>query len=95
MLSLYKEFYGNDGILRFQKRKPWYRSHKDFHLLMAEYDGEYVGQACCYKADIFVSDCISWIYWGVDTFVLSKMRGKGIGKSNLMRTAQAIVFIIP
>ena len=80
MLSLYKEFYGNDGILRFQKRIPWYRSHKDFHLLMAEYDGEYVGQACCYKADIFVSDCISWIYWGVDTFVLSKMRGKGIGK---------------
>lgn len=80
ILELYHEYYGENGLQRFSKRIPWYNSYNDFHMLMAEYNGKFVGQACCYKADICVCGCISSIYWGVDTFVLSSMRGKGIGK---------------
>lgn len=81
LLKLYKDYYGEEGENRLLLRIPWYQSYQDFHLLVAEVNGELVGQACTYKANCIVNSCLSDIYWGIDTFVLARMRGKGVGKA--------------
>lgn len=73
------EYYGELAESRYY-RLEWYIKRKNFYLLLALYNGEPVGQACTYRvlAQIKGEMCDWW--WGVDTFVLAEMRGKGIGK---------------
>lgn len=80
LLSLYTKYYGNEiAAQRFNERIPWYSSKDNFKVLIAEVDGEYVGQSCAYCADANIKGNKTKIFWGVDTFVLGTMRGLGLG----------------
>ncbi len=80
LMKLYQKYYRADALQRFNERIPWYQKNEDYHLLVAEMNGELVGQACVYKVTAFINKKYLTFYWGVDTFVLSQMRGKGVGK---------------
>lgn len=81
ILDMYVKFYGpQKGHQRFCERIPWYNSLHDFIMVVAEVDGNYVGQACAYGVKAIISNDVLKIHWGVDTFVLSEARGLGIGK---------------
>lgn len=73
------EYYGELASERY-KRLKWYSETENYHLLLAMYNGRIVGQSSAYKvtATCFGETIIFW--WSVDTFVLPKFLGKGIGK---------------
>lgn len=79
--SFYEKFHGIGTFAQRRARIHWYFRGDGFKLLTATLDGRYVGQSCAYKTLAVVDgkDCEWW--WGVDAFVLSEMRGKGIGKA--------------
>jgi GNAT superfamily N-acetyltransferase len=80
LISMYQEHYGHDWERRLNIRVPWYKENRDYRLLVAEFNGHLVGQSCAYEVDVCISLGIRKMWWGVDTFVLKSMRGKGIGK---------------
>lgn len=81
LLNLYTKYYGKEiAEQRFKERIPWYSSRDNFKVLIAEVDGEYVGQSCAYSANAYIKGKKTTIFWSVDTFVLGTMRGLGIGK---------------
>lgn len=59
----------------------WYSKKAGYHILLAEIDGELVGQSCVYPSKLTIDGEVHDIYWGVDNFVLSSYRGKGVGKA--------------
>lgn len=74
-----REYYGELAEDRY-RRLEWYRKRGNYHLLLALYKGEPVGQASTYQVSVQIKGKSRDWWWSVDTFVLSKMRGKGIGK---------------
>ena len=80
LLDLYKKYYGADALQRYNERIPWYQKNEDYHLLVAEANGELVGQACVYKANVIAYKKMLNFHWSIDTFILSQMRGRGLGK---------------
>ena len=62
------------------ERTRWYMGHFDFRLLLAYVDGEIAGQSCAYKTTAVINGVQKDLWWSVDTFVLSRYRGLGIGK---------------
>lgn len=75
-----EKYYGTDNFkFRLDKLK-WYLSRSDFKILVAEYNGCFVGQSCAYKDAAVVNNEDKEIWWSVDTFVLPDFRGMGIGK---------------
>ena len=84
--SLYREFIEKfHGIGSFEERRQrmlwyWQQGEDKFKVYVAVNNGEYVGQSCAYYALCNINNRVSELWWGVDTFVLSSMRGKGIGK---------------
>ena len=75
-------FYGMDYLNKWNARISWYFSlgSDSFRILVANIGDHFVGQACAYCVDAYVNQSVKKIFWGVDTFVLPNMRGKGIGK---------------
>lgn len=79
-IEFLRKFHGDNAITHY-KRSLWYQGRGYLDLLVALEDGEYVGQSSAYKVQMHQDDSdIDW-WWGVDTFVLPKMRGKGVGKT--------------
>ena len=77
-----EKYYGEECCLERYGRIKWYWSlgSDAFRILTACIDDEYVGQACAYRVQVSVNHNIVDFWWGIDAFVLSTMRGKGIGK---------------
>lgn len=73
------EYYGDSASERYERLK-WYRERGDYHLLLALYDGKPVGQSAAYKVTAWLAGREENWWWGVDAFVFSRVRGKGIGK---------------
>lgn len=73
------EYYGDSAEERY-RRLEWYKKRGNYYLLLALYNGEPVGQSSAYQASARINGNNSDWWWSVDTFVLSRMRGKGIGK---------------
>ena len=74
--------HGSGAFATWRERLLWYFSlgNDSYRILVAKVDDEYVGQSCAYKVPAMVhNDEMIW-WWGVDSFVLPHMRGKGIGK---------------
>lgn len=73
------EFHG-EAAAHHLKRTRWYMAHFDFRILLAYVDGELAGQSCAYKTSAVINGVQKDLWWSVDTFVLSKYRGLGLGK---------------
>lgn len=58
----------------------WQLGDEGFRVLVAKRGDEYVGQSCAYRVLFRNNLKINELWWGVDAFVLSEMRGMGIGK---------------
>lgn len=80
MLELYHDFYGEAGRMRLEKRYSWYKKYGDYKLLLAECNGKLVGQASAYRVKCIVKNNPTELWWGVDTFLIEKARGLGVGK---------------
>lgn len=80
----YKEFlYRKDGELyaeSFLKRVDWYFKSHRYKLLVAELDDKIVAHAGAYNVTAVINGKeVDW-WWGVDTFAMPEVRGKGLGK---------------
>jgi GNAT superfamily N-acetyltransferase len=73
-------YFIGDKYLDQCRRVEWYRSWGNYKILLAVLNGKIVGQSCAYKVKVSINGSVVDWWWGVDTFVLSKARGKGIGK---------------
>ena len=76
-----EKFHGDGSYEPRRQRMEWYwrLGNEGFRVLTAKQGTEYVGQACAYRVSAKINNEIKEIWWGVDTFVLSAMRGQGIG----------------
>ena len=82
------EYYKNEYNARL-KRIKWYQQYcSDFKILLAIINGKPVGQSCAYKCTAVIHKQDTEWWWGVDTFVLPAMRGKGIGKKLQLKLHQ-------
>ena len=75
-----KEFYKERFEAKWARYK-WYSKIKGYHVLLAEIDGELVGQSCACPCQLSIGGEVRTIYWSVDSFVLTICRGKGVGKA--------------
>ena len=80
-ISFYEKFHGAGSFKQRSERIHWYFQFEGYKLLVAIIDGKYVGQSCAYKTTAIVHGKPHEWWWSVDTFALSEMRGKGIGKA--------------
>lgn len=72
-------FYGK-RIDKRKQRNQWYcQLGENYKVLLAIENGEILGQNCAYKVDTVCDGERVNVWWGVDAFVLSEYRGKGIG----------------
>ena len=80
-ISFYEKFHGVGSFMQRGSRIHWYFNSGSYRLLVAVEDGKYVGQSCAFRVTAIIKgkECEWW--WGVDSFVLKEMRGKGIGKA--------------
>ena len=82
----YKEFletyHGQGTYAEWRERILWYFAlgEDNYRILVAKKGDEFVGQSCAYSVDVSMCQNTFRLWWSVDTFVLPKMRGKGIGK---------------
>jgi len=76
-----EEYHGKGTYRMWYRRMMWYwqRGDDTFRVFAASQEGKYVGQSCAYCVDACIDHKIIKLWWGVDAFVLSEMRGKGIG----------------
>lgn len=77
-----EKFHGIGSFAERRQRMMWYwnQGEDSFKVFVAIFNGEYVGQSCAYKTQCAINSNIKELWWGVDTFVLEPMRGKGVGK---------------
>ena len=80
----YKDFlYRKDGELyaeSFLRRVEWYFKSRRYKLLVAELDDQIVAHAGAYNVTAVINGKeVDW-WWGVDTFAMPEVRGKGLGK---------------
>lgn len=80
-ISFYEKYHGIGAFLQRRDRIHWYFQSGGYKLLVAIVDEQYVGQSCAYRATAVVNGVEHEWWWGVDTFALSEMQGKGIGKA--------------
>lgn len=82
-----ESYHGEGSYEQRRERMEWYWQLGDegFRVLTAKKGNEYVGQACAYRVDACINHEVHELWWGVDTFVVSTMRGQGIGKSLQMQ----------
>lgn len=75
------QYYKNEieTQLRLERIK-WYNKCQGYKILLALSEGEIVGQTSAYQCSIIINGKEDKWWWSVDTFVLPKMRGKGVGK---------------
>ena len=82
----YKDFiemyHGRGTYSAWKERILWYFSLGEnlFRILVAKSGNRYVGQSCAYHVCASICSNNYDLWWGIDAFVLSEMRGKGIGK---------------
>lgn len=80
----YKDFlYRKDGELyaeSFLKRVDWYFKSHSYKLLVAELNNKIVAHAAAYNVTAVINGKEMDWWWGVDTFAMPEVRGKGIGK---------------
>ena len=74
------KIYGEDAYYRYNKRVTWYRMSAGYIIIIAVVNGKIVGHASAYKTTVVAKNIKDDLWWGIDTFVLSDYRGKGIGK---------------
>lgn len=76
-----EKFHGEGSYESWRRRMEWYwqLGDKGFRVLVAKQGKEYVGQACAYRVEASINQAPHELWWGVDAFVLSAMRGQGIG----------------
>ncbi len=74
-----KEFHQSRADRKI-KQFEWYRQYKDYVTAIVVLDGSYAGQASAYACEVNIRGLRRTIYWGCDTFVLSRYRGHGFGK---------------
>ena len=87
-----EKFHGDGTYELRRQRMEWYwlLGDEGFRVLVAKAGDEYVGQACTYRVKAQINHEVREIWWGVDTFVLSAFRGKGIGKALQARLHQDV-----
>lgn len=78
--SFLAQYYNSRDLSRHIARNKWYEEGTTKHTLLAIYDDEIVGQSCAYRTKAFINGQIIDWWWGVDSFVIEKKRGLGIGK---------------
>lgn len=81
-LEFLTKYHGGKAIHKAKDRRKWYEECNRYDILLAILDDRIVGQACYYEVTAVSGSEHTEIplSWGVDTFVLSEARGKGIGK---------------
>lgn len=80
-ISFLKQYYRDDKETQQRfKRVKWYNKCPDYKILLAVLNNEIVGQTSAYRCTAIIKGKEEEWWWSVDTFVLPKMRGKGIGK---------------
>lgn len=79
-INLLQGYHKNNAIQRYRERGDWYRKKGGYKILLAYIDGEMLGQSTAYQDVAIVKGKEMEIWWGVDSFVLAKARGKGLGK---------------
>ena len=79
-LDFLLKFHKNDAVYRCYNRGIWYKMTLGYIIIIAVIDGKIVGQASAYKTTVIIKGKKENLWWGVDTYVLSEYRGKGIGK---------------
>lgn len=77
-----EKYHGLGSYAERKKRLLWYWQLGDegYRILVARRGENYVGQASAYRVEACINGDVKELWWGVDTFVLSEMRGFGIGK---------------
>ncbi|MBP5360527.1 MAG: GNAT family N-acetyltransferase [Bacteroidaceae bacterium] len=78
-----EDYHGEGSYEQRRERMEWYWQPGDdgFRVLTAKQGKDYVGQACAYRVEACINQQPHELWWGVDSFVLSSMRGQGIGKA--------------
>lgn len=79
-LEFLKECYGDDARHKLEERAPWLHKTGKYKILLALLDNKIVGQACSYEVTAIANGKEIPLTWGIDNFVLSAARGKGVGK---------------
>ena len=80
-ITFYEKYHGDGSFQQRRERIHWYFKSEAFRLLTAIVDGKYAGQSCAFKVTAIVYGFPMEWWWGIDSFVLIEMRGKGIGKA--------------
>ena len=79
-LKFLRKFYKERAEYRLYKRYEWYKKYLGFHCLLALNNNEIIGQSCAFRVRMMTPQGEQEWWWGCDSFVLEKARGKGVGK---------------
>lgn len=72
--------YKHRAIFKHDSRRRWYKERDGYKILLAIENNRIVGQSCAFKDKAIIHGVEIDIWWGIDVFVISEARGKGIGK---------------
>lgn len=80
-MEMLRKWHGEEKWNWFKRRQfEWYQKYPKYKIHAVKVDGAFVGQASAFGVEVYDKAEVHDLWWGVDTFLFSEFRGRGIGK---------------